>query len=134
MAGSATFTMLVSSTIIRLPRQSVYSASQRACLSFIRSSSWWVRTPRPRTGRAGSDRSPRNSRRAPQTQPARRWAALDALPGRLVRVDLAVVVRPTQVACGGLVEQDGRVRVQLEHAGRAARRDGALHGGRDGVC
>src|SRR5215217_3095671 len=46
MDGNATFMMLVSSTIIRSPRHSTYSASQRGCLCFMVSPASRVCHPR----------------------------------------------------------------------------------------
>src|SRR5215203_3428118 len=57
MDGNATFTMLVSSTIIRSPSHSTYSASQRACLWFMVSPASGGLSPSPRTDLTGYDNS-----------------------------------------------------------------------------
>src|SRR5580704_13676782 len=59
-----------------------------------------------------------------------RLAELQALPRRLGRVHLAVVVEAVEAGGGGLVDQHGDVRVQLQRRCRAGRRDRPLHGGR----
>src|SRR5580704_9960255 len=58
---------------------------------------------------------------------------LEALPGRLGRVHLAVVGEAVEAGGRGLVEQHRDVRVQLQRGRRAGRRDRPLHGGRDRV-
>src|ERR1700729_3042144 len=55
---------------------------------------------------------------------------LEALPGRLGRVHLAVVGEAAEAGCRALVEQHRDVRVQLQRRCRAGRGDRPLHGGR----
>src|ERR1700761_3028580 len=55
---------------------------------------------------------------------------LQALPGRLGRVHPAVVAEAVEAGCRGGVEEHRDVWVQLQHRGRAGRRERPLHGGR----
>src|SRR5829696_2209140 len=57
MDGNPTFTMLVSSTIIRSPRHSTYNASQRACLWFMVSPASGGLSSSARTDLTGYDNS-----------------------------------------------------------------------------
>src|SRR6185437_7161468 len=54
--------------------------------------------------------------------------ALEALPGRLGRVHLAVVAEAVEAGRRGRVEQHRDARVQLQHRGPAGRRQRTLHG------
>ena len=55
------------------------------------------------------------------------------LPGGLVVVNPAVVVRALQFACGGFIKADFDHRVHLQDGGRVDRCDRPFHGFRDGA-